>query len=125
MLTNPISRSSTMAVSAEMNDSSVTSPSAGWTVALTSVPFANLPIASEVGGNRFSGSRLRINRMILAGASALLTVGVVVVVVVVVLDTSALALNCALNWSGVCCEGDPCLRWIADNRRPNPADQSS
>lgn len=114
-----------MAVSAEMNDSSVTSPSAGWTVSLTSVPFANLPIASEVGGNRFSGSRLRINRIILAGASALLTVGVVVVVVVVVLDTSALALNCALNCSGVCCEGDPCLRWIADNRRPNPADQSS
>jgi hypothetical protein len=104
-------RVSTMAVSAETKDSSVTSPMAGWTVSLTTVALTNLPRAPEVeaggGGERFSGNRLRINRtiLVLLGASALITMGttVVVVVVVVVVDVvlvnSALGLSCALNCS--------------------------
>lgn len=129
-----LSRVSTMAVSAETKDSSVTSPMVGWTVSLTTVALANLPRAPEVGANsgdgeRFSGKRLRINRTIPVGVSALLTMGtavvvvvvVVVVAVVVVLVASALGLSCALN----CSCADPCLRWITDNRRPNPTDQSS
>lgn len=131
-----LSRVSTMAVSAETKDSSVTSPMVGWTVSLTTVALANLPRAPEVGANsgdgkRFSGKRLRINRTIPVGASALLTMGTAVVVVVVVVVVSvavvvvpvasALGLSCALN----CSCADPCLRWITDNRRPNPTDQSS
>ncbi len=126
-----LSRVSTRAVSAETKDSSVTSPMVDWTVSLTTVALTNLPRAPEVGasgdGERFSGNRLRINRTIPVGVSALLTMGtavvvvVVVVVVGVVLVASALGLSCALNCSCV----DPCLRWITDNRRPNPTDQSS
>lgn len=99
------SRVSTTTVSAETKDSSVTSPTAGWTVSLTTVALTNLPRAPEIGtddGERFSGNRLRINRTILValGASALLTMGIaVVVVVVVVLVTSSLGLSCALNCS--------------------------
>ena len=99
------SRVSTTTVSAETKDSSVTSPTAGWTVSLTTVALTNLPRAPEIGtgdGERFSGNRLRINRTILVallGASALLTMGIAVVVVVVVLVTSSLDLSCALNCS--------------------------
>lgn len=98
------SRVSTTTVSAETKDSSVTSPTAGWTVSLTTVALTNLPRAPEIGtddGERFSGNRLRINRTILValGASALLTMGIAVVVVVVALVTSSLGLSCALNCS--------------------------
>ena len=118
-----------LAVSDGTMDCSVTSP-IGCTVSFTTVALtadSSVPFLLPIEGDRFSGNRFRINRIV--DASALIPAGV--------LEPSALGLNCCVTLinfvlasmaccSGCCCcKDDPVRLWMTDNLRPKPADQSS